>query len=118
MQSMQFMMYNSITSPRHPVAQYPGGLSLWLTLVHLGSSTNRQWQATFEDSTSLMLLGILTMYALPILFLFTVEDCVFVFRQHFLLSRHLVLPSLEYSCSHPIPGQRAVDNGDYIIDKS
>lgn len=57
-----------------------------------------------------------TVNRLPILPLLLIEYRVLVFRQHFLLTRHLVVPSLHGFSRYPVPRKCRADGVDDAID--
>jgi hypothetical protein len=94
-------------------AQKPGGLTRWLTRVHLGNSVS-PFSAVPQHSKQRP-----TVNALPIPPLFSIEDGVFVFRQHLLFPRHLLVPSLNsFRSSHTVTLKSSADGVDYFIDHS
>lgn len=59
-----------------------------------------------------------TVNALPILLLLAIENGVFVLGYHFLLDRHLVLPSLDSFRGFSLLRQCLIHNCDDRIDSS
>ena len=113
-QSLHMLQIKSHSNP-----QNPGGFNRWLTLVHFGSSAfhvsvygveifhsaskvieNSSSRQSACDGRSYAQKRILklTMHPLPISLLLPVEHGVLVPRQHLLLCRHLLFPSLDRPC--------------------
>jgi hypothetical protein len=73
--------------------QNPGGLTRWLTRVHLGSSGQCIVSQLIIPPPSSF--SARTVYPFAVFLLLAVEYGVLVLWQHVLFSRHLLVPSLD-----------------------
>jgi len=93
--------------------QYPGGLTLCDSLVHFGSSIKVLAHSGYPYDIIKP-----TVYSLAIFFLLSIENGVFVFGYHFLLTRHFVLPSFHSLRSNALFGQCLIYSCYNRIDSS
>lgn len=103
----------------HP-HQKPGGLILWLTLVHFGNSISTTSQPLHYHPCYPMSLKISpTMNAFPIPLLLPIKHCIFILRSHLRLRWHLLFPPLQLRCRlHVVFLEGVVNSGDYIVNKT
>lgn len=111
----RYTLPESKESPPSPPcrAQYPGGLTRWLTRVHFGTSATAIGQFSRAQSRS---RNKHTMHALPVFLRVAVKQRVLVSRLHLGLGRHLQLPPLHRRRDHALLCERVVDARHDAVD--